>query len=72
MWEIPTLAMNIEIFHIAAVCCSYVGTSKYGIFVCLSTSTLYAKSSMYVRNKGHREPEINFQLSKLWFKAVTI
>ena len=45
------------------------------MYICLSFCThvskpLFTKNSLYVRNKGHIEPVLNFQAGKLWFKVV--
>ena len=34
------------------------------------SKTLFAKNSLYVINKGHIEPVLNFWAGKLWFKTV--
>ena len=47
------------------------------LYVCLSfrthvSKTLFAKNSLYVRNKGHIESVLNFWAGKFWFKVVTM
>ena len=45
------------------------------LYICLSFCThvsksLFAKNNLYVINKGHIEPVLNFWTGKLWFKMV--
>ena len=45
------------------------------LYICLSfrtyvSKTLFIKNSLYVRNKGHIEPVLNFQVGRFWFNVI--